>query len=207
VKTAAPTPAPELRPDGVEPRSLPPAPVPPPPPAPPRPEPLSPERYKVVFTASKELRDKLERLQALMHEDLAAVIEAAVTEKLDRLESKRFGKTSAPKKSLEEADTSPKSRYIPAPIRRAVYERDGNQCTFVDAHGRRCTERDGLEFHHRQPFGRDGDRSVDNVFLACRAHNAYFAERDYGKEVMDRYRRSASIVRETSPAYSFAKMG
>jgi hypothetical protein len=43
-------------------------------------EPLRPERYRVQITASAELRDKLERLQALMGEDLAAVIEAAVTE-------------------------------------------------------------------------------------------------------------------------------
>jgi len=40
-------------------------------------EPLSPARYKVQFTASSELRDKLERLQALLHTDLAAVIEVA----------------------------------------------------------------------------------------------------------------------------------
>jgi len=79
-------------------------PGPPKPPAPPpaRPvaAPLAPSRYKVQFTASGELREKLERLQALMHSDLAEVIEAAVTEKLERLESKRFGKTSTPRTSL-----------------------------------------------------------------------------------------------------------
>ena len=47
--------------------------------------------------------------------DLAAIIEEAVTEKLERLESKRFGKTKSPRKSLEKTDTSPSSRYIPAP--------------------------------------------------------------------------------------------
>jgi hypothetical protein len=51
-------------------------------------EPLAPLRYKVQFTASAELRDKLQRLQALMRAsvpdgDLAAVIDAAVTEKLE----------------------------------------------------------------------------------------------------------------------------
>jgi hypothetical protein len=30
----------------------------------------------------------------------------------------------------------------------------------------------------------------------CHAHNAYLAELDYGKEVMDRYRRNGSLVRE-----------
>src|SRR3972149_5124886 len=39
------------------------------------------------------------------------------------------------------ADTSPKSRYIPAPVRRAVRDRDGNRCSFVD--GERLSSRSG----------------------------------------------------------------
>ena len=185
-------------------------------------EPLAPSRYKVQFTASAELNHKLERLRALMRSsvpdgDLAAIIEEAVTEKLERLESKRFGKTGAPRKNLEETDASPSSRYIPAAVRRAAIERDGSQCTYVDAHGRRCSERDQLEFHHRKPFGRGGDHSSENVQMMCRVHNGYLAERDYGKEAMERYRRlarsrlattfndspkSGSCAREPAPVYS-----
>src|SRR5262249_29689360 len=49
-------------------------------------EPLAPARYKVQFTATATLHDKLQRLQALMRDqvpdgDLAAIIERAVTEK------------------------------------------------------------------------------------------------------------------------------
>ncbi|MGH9324213.1 MAG: hypothetical protein ACRD3V_30530 [Vicinamibacteria bacterium] len=83
-------------------------------------EPLAPSRYKVTFTASGELREKLERLKALMQSDLEAVIEAAVTEKLERIEARRYAETTRPRKNLEETDTSPKSRYIPAAVRRAV---------------------------------------------------------------------------------------
>ncbi len=96
--------------------------------------PLSPSRYKVAFTASTELRDKLERLRALMRSsvpdgDLATLIEEAVTEKLERLEAKRYGKTKAPRKSLEETDTSASSRHIPAAVKRVVYERGfGSVC-------------------------------------------------------------------------------
>jgi len=166
-------------------------------------QPLAPARYKISFTAGAELYGKLNRLRALMRAsvpdgDLAAIIEEAVTEKLERLESKRFGKTSAPRKSLAEADTSPDSRYIPSPIRRAVCERDSDQC---DAQGRRCTARDGLEFHHRAPYRRDGDHSVENLCLMCHAHNAYLAELDFGKDVMDRYRRNGSLVCEEPPDY------
>jgi len=167
-------------------------------------QPLSPARYKVTFTASAELRDKLERLQALMHEDLAAVIEAAVTEKLERLEARRFAETRTSRKSLEQTDTSGSSRYIQAAVRRIVRKRDGGQCTFVDGQGRRCIERRSLEFHHDDPFGRGGDRSPSNIRLGCRSHNAYLAERDYGKDVMDQYRRNGNRVSESAPVYASA---
>ena len=109
-------------------------------------EPLSPARYKIQLTASAELRDKLERLQALPHADLAEVIEVAVTEKLERLASKRYGETKTARKSLEQTDTSPRSRYVPAAVRRAVRKRDAKQCRFVREQGRRCTEREDWSF-------------------------------------------------------------
>lgn len=120
------------------------------------------------FTASAELRDKLERLQALMQEDLAAVIEAAVSEKLERLEARRYAQTKRRRKNLVETNISPRSGYIPAAVRRAVWKRDGGQCGFVDQTGRRCTERRGLEFHHHDPFGRGGAHDPNTISLRCR---------------------------------------
>jgi hypothetical protein len=167
----------------------------PPPAPPPVVQPLAPGRYRVQFTASAALREKLERLRALMRSqvpdgDLGAIIEAAVTEKLERLEARRFATTSCPRKSLSQADTSPASRHIPAPVRRAVRERDGGRCRYVDASGRRCEERSRLEFHHLHPFGLGGDHRLENIRLMCVQHNLYLAEHDYGRETMDRFRRS-----------------
>ena len=152
------------------------------------------------FTASKNLRDKLERLQSLMNEDLTAVIEAAVTEKLERLEAKRFAEVKKPRKGLGETDTSAKTRYIPAAVKQAVRKREGDRCRFVDRTGRRCTERRGLEFHHHDPFGRGGDHHPSNLSLYCKGHNAYSAERDFGKEVMDRHRGNGDCVSEAGPS-------
>ena len=135
--------------------------------------------------------------------DLAAIIEEAVTEKLEkleRLEAKRYGKAKSPRKSVEQSDTSPSSRYIPAPVRRAVRERDGDQCAFVNARGRRCKARAGLELHHKQPFGRGGDHNPDNIQMMCRAHNGYLAEQDYGKDLMNRCRGSGRVS-EPAPIY------
>ena len=74
-------------------------------------EPLAPSRYKVQFTASAQLKDKLERLQALLRSevpdgDLGAVIERAVTEKLERLEARRFAKTRARARTTTAAQSS-----------------------------------------------------------------------------------------------------
>ena len=170
-------------------------------------EPLAPARYRIQFTASATLRNKLERLQTLMRSavpdgDLATLFEVLVTEKLERLEAKRFAKTKKPRKRVEQADTSPSSRYIPAPVRRAVRARDGNRCTFVDDNGRRCTETRGLELDHKRPYGRGGDHSVENVRLRCRTHNIYLAERDYGKDLMARYRRGNGHLRKPAPVYT-----
>ena len=164
---------------------------------PPSIEPLSPARYRVQFTASAGFRDKLERLAALMRSsvpdgDLAVIIEQAVTEKLERLEARRFAKTNAPRKGLSESDTSPSTRHIPAAVRRIVHERDGAQCRYVDGQGRRCTARGSLEFHHRHPFGHGGDHSPEGISLLCPAHNRYLAEIDYGRRPMARHRREGS---------------
>jgi hypothetical protein len=160
-------------------------------------QPLSPGRYRVQFTASAGLRDKLERLQALLRSsvpgaDLAAVIEDAVTEKLERLEARRFGLTTAPRKNLSQTETKPASRHIPAAVRRAVHERDGGRCRFVDEQGRRCTARHNLEFHHRHPVAMGGDHSPQGIALACKAHNMFLAEVDFGRAAMARHRRSST---------------
>ena len=168
-------------------------------------ESLAPGRYKVQFTASAELHDKLERLRALMRPsvpdgDLAAIVEQAVTEKLQRLEARRFARTQAPRKTLSQTETSPTARQIPAAVRRAVYERDGGRCRYEDEQGRRCTARQGLEFHHRLPFGHGGDHSVANVSLACKCHNGYLAEVDYGRKTMARHRPLGTRPLTPSPS-------
>ena len=164
--------------------------------------PLAPARYKVQFSAGADFRDKLERLQNLMRADVTTAIEAAVTEKLARLEAKRFGLTGAPRKHLDETDTAPCSRYLPAAVRRHVRARDGDQCTFTLRSGHRCAERRNLEFHHREPYARGGTHDPENVHLMCRQHNAHVAELDYGKERMSRYRRQSDRVSERASEYA-----
>ncbi|MEZ4225430.1 MAG: hypothetical protein R3B13_31045 [Polyangiaceae bacterium] len=76
------------------------------------------------------------------------------------------------------------SRHIPASVRRAVWERDGGRCSYVDCRGQRCRERSGLEFHHEVAFAKRGQHIVENVWLRCKAHNDLAAEQDFGEAHM-----------------------
>jgi len=195
-----------LRPDAVDPpvRPLPPSParlrpdvVDPPPVRPAVIEPIAPARYKVEFTASADLRDKLCRAQALLRHrlpdgDLGEIIDEAVTMLLGKLEAKRFGKTETPKKTLANTNMSASSRHVPAAVKREVYERDEGQCAFVDGTtGRRCscTDPGKLEYHHTKPFAMGGDHRPEGIELRCSAHNAHQAELDFGAEKIAHARR------------------
>jgi hypothetical protein len=153
--------------------------------------PLRPGRYKVELTAGQSLHDKLEQLQKLLRHqvpdgDLAVIVERAVDVLLDKTVRQRFAQTRAPRKPRAiKRSRKANSRYIPRAVIREVYQRDSGQCTFVSQDGKRCCERGFLEFHHHNvPFGRGGAATTDNVRLACRVHNALFAERDFGTGYM-----------------------
>jgi hypothetical protein len=81
--------------------------------------------------------------------------------------------------------TQPHGRHIAAAISRAVWTRDGAQCTYVDERGRRCAETRGLELHHRESYARGGPPVECNLELRCRAHNTLAAEDDFGRRHMD----------------------
>jgi hypothetical protein len=161
--------------------------------------PLSSERYAIRFTASKELKEKIELARELLRHvspsgDFAPVIERALDLLLADLSKRRFGKvrsggarsSSSVGCSNAEAQDSPESRHIGRAVRREVAERDGIQCSWTDNRGRRCASRAWLEYDHRQPFARGGPSTAENVRLLCRAHNHLAAEQAYGRAHMER---------------------
>ena len=93
------------------------------------------------------------------------------------------------------------SRYVPRSVLREVYARDGGQCTFVSADGRRCAARGLLEIHHHDtPYARGGAATVDNLRLMCRVHNGLQAERDYSRAFMVRKLRQVRGARASHNA-------
>ena len=76
-------------------------------------------------------------------------------------------------------------------MKRAVWERDGGQCTFTSEDGHRCTADTRLEWDHIEPVARGGQGTVGNLRLVCRAHNQYLAERTFGEGFMSEKREAA----------------
>jgi hypothetical protein len=144
--------------------------------------PLSPDRYKITFTASGDLREKLRRAQDLMRHaipdgDIATIFDRALTLLLEELASTKHAATSRPR-SGDSARTD--TRHIPADVKRAVWERDDGCCAFVGRSGRRCGSRAWLEYHHLIPYEEGGQATAENIQLRCRAHNQYEAWVYYG---------------------------
>jgi len=198
-----------------------------PPSVPPRPAraltPLSEARYKVQLTAGVELRDKLERARDLMcHRnpsgDLAVVVERALDALLEKLEKERLGAVSRPRAKpnangnaianakADETGREPQrtrsTADIPRAVRRAVFARDGEQCTFRSADGERCPSRTLLELDHIRARARDGAPSEANIRVLCKSHNRLHAEHDFGRAHVESriHFRRRKLHRDTHPS-------
>ena len=137
--------------------------------------PSAPERYRVQFAIGRETHEKLCRLRDLLRReipdgDVGVIFDRALTVLWDDVARKKLAETS---KARAGRRPTPRSRHIPAAVKRAVWLRDEGRCAFVARNGRRCAERSLLEFHHRDAYALGGGATVENIALRCREHNAY----------------------------------
>jgi hypothetical protein len=88
---------------------------------------------------------------------------------------------------------------VPVATKRAVWERDGSQRTFVDSQGSRCVERRFLTLEHRTPFALGGPPTLENLCLLCSAHNLASAREVFGvAHVEAKIRESTKVARTVS---------
>jgi 5-methylcytosine-specific restriction endonuclease McrA len=158
--------------------------------------PLSPQSFAVQFTASRSGHDKLRYAQELLgHQvlpgDIAQIYELALDALIPQLERSKFAATTRPRTGRHRGTAA--TRHVPAHVRRAVWERDGGQCTFVSDAG--CSARRGLQVDHIQEVARGGGATVAGIRLLCRAHNQYTAECTFGAEFMRHKRIAAAEAR------------
>jgi len=155
--------------------------------------PVAEASYKVQFSISREFRDEIREAQDLLRHrmpdgDLATIFRAALEVLVAKVRKERFGvgrKTCAPAGTSVETE----SRHVPDAMKRAVHERDGGRCTFVDDRGKRCDETGMLEIDHVEGFARTHRHDVNALRLLCRAHNQHAADRMYGRGFMEAARQ------------------
>jgi hypothetical protein len=152
------------------------------------------QRYALTLTIGRELLEKLERARDMMMHanprgDLSVVVERAVDALLPKLEKharargpsrvrERLAKTERPQSKTRPCDPD----RIAANVKREVFARDGEQCTYVDeATGERCRERAFLELDHEHPRARGGPPIGSNLRVRCGAHNGLHAEECFGR--------------------------
>ena len=155
--------------------------------------PLSAEAFAVQFTRGREADERFRYLQDLLgHQvsrgDIAEAYDRAVKELIKKMEHVRFRACDRPRTSTNGGHDP---RHISADVMRAVWKRDGGQCTFVSESGHRCEVRGDVEFDHETEVARGGGSAVDNVRLRCRGHNQYTAEQTYGAGFMKAKREEA----------------
>ena len=163
-------------------------------------------RFHFQFVVPKSTHDKLCHAQVLLSHsvpanDLAQVFDRALDALISQLEVRKLGvSTRGLREREEEGEGADRmSRYIPASVRRAVWERDEGRCTFVSITGGRCRSRRFIELDHVVPFARGGKATVENLRLRCSAHNQYEAERVFGVDFM-RQKREGRVAEETRAA-------
>ena len=160
------------------------------PPVPPqRLTPLAPERFGLQVTLDQETHELLQQARELMgHQNptgqIGPVLKSALKLLVAHLEQQKYAATEHP----GPARPCKSARHIPAAVKRAVWERDEGQCTFVSDSGKRCAARSMLEFDHAEAVARGGEATASNVRLACRGHNQHAAECAFGAEFMERKR-------------------
>jgi hypothetical protein len=160
--------------------------------------PLSAEAYAVQFTRSRKADERFRYAQDLLGhsvkpDDIANVYERAVEALIERLERVRFGARAKPRKGGRRSKNG--TRYVSRDVKRAVWTRDGGQCTYTSESGRRCEARKDLQYDHVTEFARGGEATVDNIRLRCPGHNQHAAEQTFGAGFMKQKREGAAAAR------------
>ena len=137
-------------------------------------------RYKLSFSVPEPVMKKLRVAQALSSKghELSELFEAMLD---SFIESKRVKRASSKK------NPAMRTRYLSKATRENVFQRDNHRCSYVAPDGTRCASRVALEIDHIYPFAKGGGREVQNLRLLCPQHNRFMAEKEFGRDFMEKF--------------------
>lgn len=113
-------------------------------------EATAPESYRIHCTIRRAARDNLRRVQALLRRELPSGDVGLIVEQALEL-------------FVQHVEAAKLGKTARPRKRRAT-----------------ASSRSYLEFHHRTPYARGGQATVDNIALRCRRHNQYEARQVFG---------------------------
>jgi hypothetical protein len=156
-------------------------------------EPLTASERRVHLTVSPAFLEKLEEARlALSHSLPGATVEDVLSAGLDLLldrDRKRKGLVANPRPAPVEAPAEPGASYVPAAVRREVWQRDQGRCQWKLDSGGICGSRLRVEIDHVNLKCRGARPVAAELRVLCRAHNDLAAREALGDAVMDRYTR------------------
>jgi hypothetical protein len=165
-------------------------------------DPKTAELSRVHITVSRAFLRKLDAARdALSHSHPGASEQAILEAGLDLLlerSAKRKGLVKTPRSvPTQKAPPRPRSRYIPAHVRREVWKRDKGRCQWPMEDGTVCGSTYRVQLDHIEPFARGGPSTEETLRCLCQGHNDLAARQAFGDSVMDRYTGKAH--RDTAP--------
>lgn len=120
---------------------------------------ITPTIYGVNFNLSAKTMDELRELRDLLaHRRLKQdeIVSYAFQAAIEKIKKEKF-KIDA---NFNTPGAKPCTRYIPANVKKAVYERDQGKCT-------NCKSTHKIEYDHIQPFSLGGESTLKNLRLLC----------------------------------------
>lgn len=104
----------------------------------------------------------------------APLLEAPQVNQKRKFYLRKIARLSPEAEAKAFSEWAPRSRHIPAAVRKHVWQRDGGRCQFRDpVTGKKCESEHGIEFDHVVPFAHGGEHTAENLWLLCAAHNKF----------------------------------
>ena len=141
---------------------------------------LSTELTQVTVTLDHEALYMLERFKNLTaHHNpqgkTGVALKLALKTALSRLDPTL--RNSSKKELVSTSEVVSQGRYVPAEIRRRVWNRDGGKCVYKSPDGKVCGSAFMLQMDHIQPLAMGGKTELDNLRLLCASHNLHLGKK------------------------------